>query len=81
MATIIKPSYVKKGIHYKKFISRIKLMINLLFLFRSLCLETIFLFMTDPENCDFNYEYAKNSLEDSKCLISIGFLKSKGYRK
>lgn len=55
-------------------------MINLLFLFRSLCLETIVLFMTDPENCAFNYEYANNSLEDSKCLISIGFLKSKGYR-
>lgn len=30
--------------------------------------------MTDPESCAFSYEYAKNSLEDSK--LSIGFLKS-----
>lgn len=52
-------------------------MINLSFLFRSLCLETTFLFMTDPESCAFSYEYAKSSLEDSKFLkMSIGFLKS-----
>lgn len=32
--------------------------------------------MTDPKSCDFNNEYAKNSLEDSKCLkISTGFFK------
>lgn len=52
-------------------------MITLSFLFRSLCLETTFLFMTDPESCAFSYEYAKNSLKDSKFLkMSIGFLKS-----
>lgn len=36
--------------------------------------------MIDFENCVFNYEYVNNSLEDSKCLIFIGFFKFKGYR-
>lgn len=44
---------------------------------RSLCLETTFLFMTDPESCAFSYEYANNSLEDksstcqTKCAVKI----------